>query len=200
MRIVLVGLIGLFLSHLASATTFAEVTVSELYEESEIVIYAKIESGNILKNDCGVEYAARISETFKSGLKSGELVWFQGLGPTQIGEQYVLFLSPVQKEFRSIASTNSRDMKTRSDYLARCGDSRPKYVVNLFGNGALKFISTSNADVRHAVIIDNVVVVPPENLKVTKLGTYQRYDNDRNDTALDADEFLKYMRGLANRH
>jgi len=200
MRIVSVGFIGFFLTHLASATTFVEVTIPEMYAKSEVVIYAKIESGNILKNDCGVEYAARISETFKSELKPGELVRFQDQGPTQIGGQYVLFLSPVQDEFRSIGSTNSRDIKIRNDYLVRCSDSRPKYVVNVFGNGALKFVSTSNADVHHAVIVNSTVVIPPEGLKVTKLGPYDRYDTDRNDTALDADEFVKFMRDLAYQH
>ena len=198
MRKIIAIVTGLALSNVLFATTFYKVTIPDIFEKSELVVYGEIEAGRILLDDCGVEYAVRVQESFKGGSSAGQLIWFQNSDSTQIGGKYFLFLSKNGEEFTPLMSTNSGAMNLRARYVERCKNKWSRYKVNVFGNGALKSTSTYSEIVPRAVLIDDVVVIPPEGVKMTKFGPYDRYDNDRNHTALDADEFMTYMKVLSN--
>ncbi len=197
MKNILAIVLALAIFQAAEATSFYEVTIPEVFKESQIVVFGTIEAGRTIKGNCGVEYAVRIVNSFKGASKPGDLVWFQNQGPTQIGAEYFLFLSSTEREFIPMASTNSGDTDMHAEYLSRCQKSRPPFVVNVFGNGALKSVGTYNKDVPRAVLIDDVVLIPPDGLKVTKFKPYDRYDNDRGDTGLAAGDFMEYMNSLS---
>lgn len=187
----------LVFSTAASATTVYGVSLEELYLESSLVVSGVIESGQILPNDCGVAYTIRIDDRFKGGAKPGELLTIEKHGPTQIGARYFFFLSNTEDEFRPIMSTNSGAMNHRAEYLKRCRDVRPSYTVNIWGHGALKVTGTYNSAVKEAVVFDDFLVKPPKELTVTTLGPRDRYDNDREDTAMDLGALSTHLRQMA---
>ena len=181
----------------AAATTFYAVTVEELYKESSVVVSGVIQSGSKLANDCGVAYTVWIDRAFKGADTSTKAITFQGYGPMQIGGRYYLFMSKSSDELRPIMSTNSGDMNMRAKYIEKCKSLRPPYSVNIWGNGALKVTGTYSPTVKEAIVFDQIVITPPEDLPVTELKRQDRYDNDRIDTVLNADDFAQYMNRLS---
>jgi hypothetical protein len=196
MRNILAVVVGVLLSQVAFATIVAPVTIPELYKESEVVVYGEIEAGKILADDCGVEYAIRVDTSFKGRASPANLIWFQSSGPIQVGANYFLFLSSTDKEFIPLVSTNSDALESKAEYIKTCKDKRPAFVVNVFGNGALKATGTYNDGLPKAVILGDILI-PPTELNVTKLGPYDRYDNDRDDIALDSEKFTAYIKALS---
>ena len=182
----------------ARATTFYDVSIEELYKESTVVVSGVIQSGSKLANDCGVAYTVWIDRTYKGADRSDKAITFQGYGPMEIGGRYFLFMSKTTEEFRPIMSTNSGDMDMRARYIQKCKSVRPLYSVNIWGNGALKVTGTYNSTVKNAVVFDQIVITPPVDLPVIQLKPSDRYDNDRIDTALNADDFAKYMDRLSS--
>lgn len=180
-----------------AATTFYAVTVEELYKESSVVVSGVIQSGSKLANDCGVSYTVWIDHAFKGAATSTKAITFQGYGPMQIGGRYYLFMSKSSDEFRPIMSTNSGHMNMRARYVEKCKNLRPPYSVNIWGNGALKVTGTYSSTVKEAVVFDQIMITPPDDLPVTELNRQDRYDNDRIDTVLNADDFAKYMNRLS---
>lgn len=186
------------LSPAASATIVRGVSLEELYDESSIVISGVIESGRVLPKDCGVVYTIRIERRYKGEAKAGDVLTVEKYGPAQVGAKYFFFLSKTTEEFRPILSTNSGAMNRRAEYIERCKDLRPAYTVNIWGNGALKVTGTYNGAVKEAVVFDDYLVKPDKSLVVTTLGPRDRYDNDRNDSAMEVGAFSDYLKQLSD--
>ncbi|MCA9181625.1 MAG: hypothetical protein KDA51_09230 [Planctomycetales bacterium] len=180
----------------ATATKVVGVSLDRLYAESSSVVSGVIESGQVLANGCGVAYKIRVDENFKGTAKSGDVLTVEKYGPTQIGARYFLFLSPTEEEFQPIMSTNSGDMARRAEYINRCKSVRPGYTVNIWGNGALKVTGTYHDSLEDAVIFDDYLVKPPEQLEVTALKPSERYDNDQKLTAMELHAFSQHLREL----
>lgn len=191
------ALFALAVSFATSATTIYGVSLDKLYAESSIVVAGVIESGKILPNDCGVVYTVRIDRKYKGDAAPGDVLTIEKYGSTQIGARYFLFLSETSEEFRPILSTNSGATSHRAEYMKRCKDVRPAYTVNIWGNGALKVTGTYNGAVKEAVIFDDYLVKPDKGLIVTTLGPRDRYDNDRNDAAMELNTFSDYLEKLS---
>ena len=198
MRKIIAVVIGLAISQLASATKIYQADISEIYAKSDLVLFGKIESGRVLANDCGVEYVIRVEAPYKGKVRPGALIKFRNSGPTQLGSDYFLFLSLIDREFSPVLSTNSGATNMQAQYTQRCKPAWPPFVVNAFGNGALKSIGTYNENLRRAVLFDDGVLKPPKGLKVTTLGPYDRYDTDKDDTALDLNQFMGYLKSLSS--
>lgn len=188
----------LVVSSAVPATTVYGVSLEKLYAESTIVVSGLVESGKILPHDCGVAYTVRIDHRYKGEAKPGDVLTVEKHGPTQVGARYFLFLSRTAEEFRPILSTNSGAVNHRAEYIARCKDVRPAYAVNIWGNGALKVTGTYNGTVKEAVIFDDYLVKPDKSLSVTTLGPRDRYDNDRNDSAIELTTFSDYLKQLSD--
>ncbi len=73
-----------------------------------------------------------------------------------------------------------------------------RYTVNIWGNGALKITGTYSGTAKEAVVFDDYLIKPDKSLAVTTLGAYDRYDNDRNDTAMDMKAFSAHLERLSD--
>ena len=193
--------IAIVLMLLASSHAFAtkiyKVDISDFYKKSDLVLYGTIVYGKALPNGCGVEYIVRVETPFKGKIRPGALIKFRNNEATDIGANYFLFLSALEREFSPIASTNSNATNMQNRYIARCKSTWPAFVVNAFGNGALKSTATYNNEAPQAVLINDRVLGPPKSLQVVQLESHDRYDNDRRDRAIEADQFLQYMKTLS---
>src|SRR5687768_6519964 len=96
MKRVLIFLSCLLLATIAPATIVRPIPLSELYQESEIVVRGRIESGRLLAGDCGLEFGVRVTKRYK-GAKPGTLLHFRG-HTIQVGGDYFLFLSPRESD------------------------------------------------------------------------------------------------------
>jgi hypothetical protein len=200
MRKILAIVVALLLSPPAVATKTYRTGVSELYKKSDLALFGTIQSGRVLPDDCGVEYVVRVDHPFKGKIHKGSLIRFRTNRVTQLGAEYFLFLSIAENEFSPVLSTTTTPelIEMRNKYVQRCQASWPPFVVNAFGNGALKTTGTYNSALPRVVLFDEFVVAVPSSLKAVKLGPHDRYDNDTDTTALDVRQFMSYMKALSS--
>lgn len=109
----------------ASATTWAELPVSEIYEAAETVVYVTIESGTLISNGdygCGARYEADTILQFK-GTPAEKITFFGHSGP-KLGGTYLLFLRKGNSYGFGMASTNSISMGAAAEAQERCAALR----------------------------------------------------------------------------
>ena len=198
MKILFALFASLLVAHVAFGTTVYQSSIDELFAESSLVVFGLVEAGRIIPENCGVEYAVRIHEVYKGSVTPGELIWFEKYGPMDVGRNYFLFMSTQENAFRPISSTNSFSEPQSQEGIIKCKKHTPIYTVNVWGEGAFASAYTYNSKVPQAVFFDDFMFSVPKELVATKVKPTERYDNDQRDTALDPEEFKKYLKKSAS--
>ncbi|RZI56279.1 MAG: hypothetical protein EOP14_05885 [Pseudomonas sp.] len=178
----------------AGATKVRPVSVDELAQNSELVVYGKIQLAQIIAGDCGVRYVVKIEEAYKGHLGAATSVLFSSGKPLLVGSTYVLFLSKDSEAFDPILSTNSFGPQPDPDRVRTCQRNRPLYAVNVWGNGAVKVTSTYASKAKVAVF-DDYMILMPKGTKVSKLDPSTRYDIDRDIGSIEFGAFRDLLLG-----
>ena len=189
-----------FLAFSASATKVRPVEIAELASESELIIFGKIQLSQVIDGDCGVRYVATIDESYKGNLKPGTSLLFSSAKPLTTGISYVLFLSKEGSAFDPILSTSSFGPRPDPERARVCARNRPRYTVNVWGNGALKVTGTYESSTRVAVF-DDFMILMPKTARAKKLNPEDRYDIDKDSGGIDFNHLRKLLKtGQAPKH
>jgi hypothetical protein len=177
------------------ATTVSPVTVQELLQESEIAVPGRIELSQVVPGDCGVRYVVHVQETFKGSAKKGSRLLFSSKKALTTGSRYFLFLNKEESRFDPISSTNSLGPKPDPRRVQMCKRNRPRYTVNVWGNGAFKVTGTMLSDTPVVTFNDSMVHMP-KSLKPWRMDQTFRYDVDRDQGAVDAGDLKRLLKRL----
>ncbi|RYG64818.1 hypothetical protein EON80_18510 [bacterium] len=178
----------------AGATKVRPVSVGELAQSSELVVYGQIQLAQIIAGDCGVRYVVKIEEAYKGRLAPDTAVLFSSEKPLLVGSTYVLFLSKDSEAFDPIISTNSFGPQPDSERVKTCQRNRPLYTVNVWGNGALKVTSTYASKAKVAVFNDFMILMP-KGTKAGQLDPTTRYDIDRDTGSIEFGALRDLLQG-----
>ena len=179
----------------AGATKVRPVSLTELTENSELVVYGQIQLGQIIAGDCGVRYVVKIEEAYKGRLGPDTSLLFSSDKPLLTGSRYVLFLSKESEAFNPILSTNSFGPRPDPERVKVCQRNRPLYTVNVWGTGALEVTGTY-ASAAKVAVFDDFMILMPKGAKVGKLDSSERYDVERDTGTIE----FGILRGLLKRN
>lgn len=129
-----IWLLLLSLGTAASATTFARVTLDELYAPADFVAIIRVLEGGVLSRDaseCGVKYRAQVVETIKGVALPKTIEFGRNIG-YEIGTWYMVFLSLKGDPFNPMLSTNSDAIRERVERERSCAVVWPKMTARGF--------------------------------------------------------------------
>ncbi|WP_229668568.1 hypothetical protein, partial [Arenimonas soli] len=176
--------LGLLLPGAAYATKVRPVELSELTEASELVLFGRIEMGQVIPGDCGNRYIVKVMEAYKGSYGESASVLFSTKAPMTIGSHYVLFLSRNETSFTPLYSTSSFGPGPDPERVRICEKNRPRYTVNIWGVGAFKVTGTYQSSERVA-FFDDYMVHMPERVDTIRLDPSKRYDIPRDEGAIE---------------
>jgi hypothetical protein len=183
------------------ATTLPRLEIAELFELSDIVVLAQIESGRVLKTkgdySCGAEYGARVLDSMKGKFKKGDLISFGPYSGEQIGGTRILFLSRTAANLSLYSSTNSVELNEESLRYKKCRRILPKYSVIFSGFGSVEVSFTMKFDYEEGVILKNQWLASPVGMetKMREPGD-NRIISDRGESWVRLGDFVKYLHSL----
>ena len=182
----------------AHATVVDVAPLDDLFEGSELVVSGVIESASLLPKGCGVSYTLRADNVLKGNARFGDVVTFLNLGTTQVGNRYVVFLSPTNSQFEPVISTNSVSEAPRIEQERHCKGYWPTLSVNIWGNGAFEVVGWGHDDSKLFAVFNERQIEAPKKLKVevTDFPSVQRSREAR--SAFGLNELLSYLRRLSD--
>ena len=178
----------------ASATKVRPVSIAELAQNSEQIVYGQIQLGQIIVGNCGVRYVVKIEEVYKGRWRPAMSILFSSGKPLLTGSRYVLFLSKDSQAFSPILSTNSFGPQPDPERAKTCQRNRPLYAVNAWGTGALKVTGTYASKAKVAVY-DDFMILMPKGTKVGKLEPSDRYDTEQDSGSIEFGTLRDLLRG-----
>jgi len=151
----------------ANATTLANIPLSELFSEADVVALVEVAEGHLLEEGpetCGAVYRATVKEGLK-GIKAGETVEFGPYFGYQIGDQYLLFLTKPGRSFDPKSSTNGAIESAQQSIVQRCQPKWKFLAVMHSGNGALPVNWSSQFEYKDSVRIPTRYIGIPKTIE-----------------------------------
>jgi hypothetical protein len=152
----------------ANGTTLPRVTLSELFSNSDKVVFVEIAAGEVLSTEgglCGAKYKGRVIENLKGSGVSDTIEFGYYIG-YEVGSRYILFLSKRSKPFEPKRSTNAGIESAAREAMARCAKYQPPLMISHSGYGAMKVTWSSQFKYNDSVrIAERYVGLPDSMLK-----------------------------------